>query len=157
MRKIIDGKKCMYLRHAFETDELKPVNKLWCATHKIFLTPASKALLTRDLVTLATQELSSGDLSPLIDNALQSNVDALHGYASPHALASMDEVLKEKADSLKGSAKRDAEIMDVVRSLVNPDNHDGWSNAVSSYLNDAEGDTLTRRQLNVVKLIEQRL
>jgi hypothetical protein len=156
--KLIGDKKCLYLKDAFEENELDPVYKIWCATHKLFLTPSSKALLSRDLVQLAIRELSpeSGRFNNLINDVLQANRDFAQGTVGITSLERLKDVLTETENALKPASINDARIFCLVGELANTDQHAGWSNAVSVYLQSPNKVTMNKRIEAVRELIEKR-
>lgn len=156
--KLIGDKKCLYLKDALETDQLKPGDKLWCVTQGVFLTPASRALLTRDLVQVALQESPAArSVLSMVDSALQAHADFFGGQAGLSKLQAMQQTLHERIWSLKSAEPRDRQILDVVGALSNADSQAGWANAVSSFLHDAEGKELLQRQNEILALVERRL
>ncbi len=159
VEKLIGDKKCVYLKDVFDSEEMKPVNRIWCATHPLFLNPVSKGILTRNLVQMARQELSDdkGNSNSIIDDALQTHTNFSNGTIGTQQMDAMHQLLEEKIDSSKSINKRDAELYDIVKSLTNMDSHHGWVNAVHSYLHDAENNTLLKRQGNITKLISDKL
>jgi hypothetical protein len=150
--KLIGDRKCLYLKDAFEEADLDPIYKIWCATHKLFLTPTSKALLSRDLAQLAIRELSpeSVRFTNLINDALQANRDFAQGKIGTASLDCLREVLRETENGLKLVSIDDARIFGLISELVNSDQHAGWSNAVSVYLQNANKVTVKKR-MDVVR------
>ncbi|NMH27991.1 hypothetical protein [Flavobacterium silvaticum] len=156
VEKLIGDKSCIYLKEVFSSPELQPADKLWCATHPLFLTPASKALLTRDLVQIAREEFSAeAKLGADLDDALQVQKDFAAGLAGKEKMSTIRNILEEKRDASRNQ-KRDYELFDAVLSLTNTDHQAGWSNAVSSFVHDADSSLLLRRQIKIVDLISKR-
>ena len=154
----IDGRDCVRMADVMVLDDLPALGKLWCATHRLFLTPSSKALLTRDLAQVAARELGDGGLSDrLLDEALQANADAAAGRASPERLAGCRARLGERAAHVRPTNERHAELLDAVASLAHRDPARGWANAASSYCGAAVDEDWTARAEAVLRLVEQRL
>lgn len=159
VEKWIGPRTCVRLADALGQVALPPVAKLWCATHELFLTPASKALLTRDLAQHAASSLSSprGFRADLLDQALQANHDAVEGRVGAAQLGDLRRRLREQTHALAPVGPRDAELTDTICALTDPDPARGWSHAVSSFLGDAQGEPWTQRATTILDLVEARL
>lgn len=158
VKALLGTRTSVYLKDALEMSELHPADKLWCATSALFLTPSAKALLTRDLAQAAVQELSAAARQSVgtIDPALQLNRDFAAGHAGWSALSAMRAALEEKRHASLGNA-RDAELLDAIVALADPDPQAAWSGAASSYLGDAKDDALAERTGNLLRLVTARL
>lgn len=158
VRGLIRDRRCVYLRHAFEED-MPPSAKLWCATHDVFLTPPSKALLSRDLAQFAVRGLSKADMLPsaLLDAALQANYDFQNGAIGTAALSDLRRRLSERAVAARSVSDRDAELVGLVSALADRNAASGWANAVSAYLGNTKTAERDKRIDDVVKIVAARL
>lgn len=156
----INGRSCIYLRDCFAIEDLQPRAKLWCAASPLFLTPASKSVLLRDLAQHAMNEMSSRS---------RASFTEFDKFMSVNEQLSKGDLLKSEAERLGGvldgicgkeemsNNLRDRELLCVMRSLLNNDLCKGWKNAVSTYISYAVDDELADRQNSLINLIGKRL
>lgn len=159
VKELIGDRKCVYLRDVMESTKLNPIDKVWCATHPLFLTASSKADLTRNLVNHSIHELTAERNHPfqLIDEALQANLNFEKGLIGPDRLFDLRKLLDEKTTAIKGFSQRDTEIYDIAASLTTLNANDGWANAVSSYINNANGNELKQRLDKVLDIVKGKI
>jgi len=138
---------------------IPPQAKLWCATHPMFLTPSSKALLTRDLAQFAAHRLSDGSAfsASVLDQALMASHDHQQGLLGAAALLSVRRVIEERATTIRNANPRDAELVGLFAALAENNAVNGWTHAVSTYIGDAEGSLEDERADDVLKIIAARL
>lgn len=144
---------CVRMSDVLEHPEVPLIGKLWCATHRLFLTPSSKAALTRDLAMLVAEELGAVRGS-MLDEALQLSQDHARVGVSAAHLRHARALFDERARSAHGRA---GELWDCLRSLAASDHHDGWSDAASSYIANTLGDEYAARAARLLALVEARL
>lgn len=138
--------------------EIPLVGKVWCASHPLFLTAASKAILMRDLATSIVDGASVGrEARGLLDSACELSEAAQNGNAGPAALAAVAERLDRGEAAALDDDPGSVALLDVARAMTLRNPSDGWADAVSSYLGDADGDAWDRRGSDVLKIVEARL
>lgn len=139
----IGDRSCAYLADVLAIDEIPVVGKLWCATHRLFLTGPSKMLLTRDLALAARRNAAPDERqAKLIEDALSGATDTAESFA---------ELDHEPLDAQTSAA------LDIAAELANPDPHSGWANAASSWLGDAEDEVWDARARELLALVESKL
>lgn len=159
IRALLADRSCVHLADALGHAGLPVEGKVWCAAHPLFLTPASKGALTRDLALLVAGELhGSGALAGLpLDDALQASLEHSSGQASPSRLALLGERIDHRVRAGVGREPRETELLDCLRGLAHRDQSTGWSDAVSSYLGALRGAEYARRAERILALVAARL
>ena len=156
VRRWIGDRRGVRLADVLEHHEIPIEGKLWCATHRLFLTPSSKAILARDLAKMALEEAGlSGAHTALFDEITQTSADLQAGRVD-----------RDKFDALARQARRAAadepdsrrsKALSVFASLATRDLHEAWTYCVERYLDHPGAEDRAGRTELVLKLVERRL
>lgn len=161
MLKYIDGRSCLYLKNVFEVRYLPTEAIIWCSVHDLFLTPQSKAILTRDLAQKAMRELSPSVRNRIIlfDHLLTYHENISKGDIISSERERLLEKYSKSSEAVNSGqvCERDFELLDVIKTLMEDNLEDGWRTAVNTYVRRDKKDGVEERRKAVIELIEDRL
>lgn len=159
LKGFIGDRKCVRLADVLAHADIPADGKLWCATHPLFLTCSSKAVLARDLARYAAGELSDkgGISSTLLDNALQANYDRATRSAGGARQSELRPLLLERVHAANQRNPRDGELLGVLCALTSDDLDLGWKNAVASFIGKPEDGEWAERAKVILGIVEARL
>lgn len=156
----IDGRETICLKDVFAVEELPNKAKIWCATHSLFLTSQSKAILTRELAKRVANKINGVHrIDGLVEEALAYNEKLSQG----DICRGQGDELTARMQSLIVPAlsaepmKQENVLLCVIQALVIEDLSAGFKAAVAAYVNNANQNGLEDRTAEVAAIIGEKL
>lgn len=156
----INGREFICLKDVFAIKELPHKAKIWCAKHPLFLTPQTKAILTRTLVEKnAAAAVDAYGISDLTEAALMLNRNISQGELSQNKRENLHYQFQEVIPVTLSArtAKLDDMLLCVIQALLNEDLAVGWAAAADAFLNEVNPNGMEERAEKLIRMIEERL
>lgn len=158
VKRWIGKAECARLADVMDNDAIPAEGKLWCATHDLFLTPASKSILAQDLIRRAADELPAcPHKRAAVDKALELGHGVREGSLAEAERARHAARLAVDVAGLRGANERAAEVFDAIVMAAGGHMAAAWANVVGAYLGEADGYEESERQQAVIEVISARL